>query len=85
MIGNTVKCCYCNFELFDEDETIITIYTPLQRKFYIITRLLQIWIHQLNSTARCVSCDAVIGAIATIFDPRNLISIWNGKTENEEI
>lgn len=83
MIGNTVRCLYCNSELFNENETITSFHTPSHRKFYIIIRLPQIWIHHLNSTARCAFCDAVIGV--TITDFPDLIAIWNGKTENEEI
>lgn len=77
MFDTILQCSYCKFELLLEDDAKIE-----SGKVYIVSRQPQIWIHSIDSSARCVSCDTVIGHLL----PNNpdYIMIWDVEIYNDD-
>lgn len=77
MDTKTISCCFCGFDLLDEDETAVKY-----RNVYICNfNLSQFWIDRYNKI-RCCHCDAIIGK--QLIDNPSLMILWRVHVEQED-
>lgn len=77
MTTKTISCCFCGFDLLDEDETAVKY-----RNVYICDfSLSQFWIDRDNKI-RCCHCDAIIGK--RLIDHPSLMILWRLNVEKDD-
>lgn len=76
MSDKTITCCFCGFDLLDENETVAEYENVYLCKF----TLYQFWVDRHNKI-RCCHCDAIIGK--RLDENPTFMILWRIHIENE--
>lgn len=77
MFDKTISCCFCGFDLLDENETVAEYKHVYLCKF----TLFQFWVDRDNKI-RCCHCDAIIGK--RLEENPNFMILWRLQIENDD-